>query len=124
MHTPDAVCMKPSDPAFHTLIKSDELADGMSKLFHYSKNGETIEGFLIRYQGKVYAYINLCPHAYEPIVFGSQSAFNSDKRYIVCREHFAMFNPETGVCVSGPCPIADLVKIDVLEQDGTIFLVL
>jgi nitrite reductase/ring-hydroxylating ferredoxin subunit len=35
-----------------------------------------------------------------------------------------MFNPETGVCVSGPCPIADLVKIDVLEQDGTIFLVL
>lgn len=100
-----------------------DLAEGTSKLFHYQKNGESVEGFLIRHQGKVYAYMNLCPHAYEPIIFGTQCAFNSDKRYIVCREHFAMFNPETGVCVSGPCPIADLIKIEVFEQDGTIYII-
>ncbi|MFN3386879.1 MAG: Rieske (2Fe-2S) protein [Candidatus Thermochlorobacter sp.] len=116
--------MEAQSQAFHTLMKSSDLADGMSKLFHYSRNGESVEGFIIRYQGKIYAYINLCPHAHEPIIFGHQSAFNSDKRYIVCREHFAMFNPETGVCVSGPCPIADLVKIEVVEKDDMIHVVL
>lgn len=100
-----------------------DLAEGTSKLFQYRKNGENLEGFLIRHQGKVYAYMNLCPHAYEPIIYGSQCAFNSDKRYIVCREHFAMFNPETGVCVSGPCPIADLIKIEVQEAEGIIYII-
>lgn len=124
MQAPDMAYMEAQSQAFHTLMKSSDLADGMSKLFHYSRNGELVEGFIIRYQGKIYAYINLCPHAYEPIVFGHQSAFNSDKRYIVCREHFAMFNPETGVCVSGPCPIADLVKIEVVEKEDMIYVVL
>jgi nitrite reductase/ring-hydroxylating ferredoxin subunit len=99
-----------------------DLHEGTSVMFRFEKHGEALEGFVIRHHGNIYAYLNLCPHASEPIIDGTQSAFNSDKRYIVCREHFAMFNPETGACVSGPCPIADLYRLPVIVQGDMIFI--
>ncbi len=106
------------------IIASSELHEGMSHLFTFVKDDERHEAFVIRFKSEIRAYLNLCPHAGEPIAEKNQSAFNSDKRYLLCREHFALFDPETGKCVSGPCPIADLYKIAIVQQDGMICLVL
>jgi nitrite reductase/ring-hydroxylating ferredoxin subunit len=104
------------------VIAASHLQDGVSHLFHFVKNGEKFEGFLIRHQGVIRAYLNLCPHAGEPLADKNQSAFNSDKRYLLCREHFALFDPETGKCVSGPCPIADLHKLSIIQEGEMICL--
>lgn len=104
------------------IVAASELSEGMSHLFTFVKDDERYEAFVIRFGGQIRAYLNLCPHAGEPIATKNQSAFNSDKRYLLCREHFALFDPDTGKCVSGPCPIADLHKLSIVQQDGMICL--
>ncbi len=106
------------------IIAASELLEGMSHLFTFVKDDERYEAFVIRFENQIRAYLNLCPHAGEPIAEKNQSAFNSDKRYLICREHFALFDPDTGKCVSGPCPIADLYKISIVQQEGMICVVL
>ncbi len=106
------------------IVAASELHEGMSYLFTFVKDDERYEAFVIRFGNQIRAYLNLCPHAGEPIAEKNQSAFNSDKRYLLCREHFALFDPDTGKCVSGPCPIADLHKISITEQEDMICLVL
>ncbi len=106
------------------IIAASELHEGMSHLFTFVRDDEPCEAFVIRFGNQVHAYLNLCPHAGEPIAEKNQSAFNSDKRYLICREHFALFDPETGKCVSGPCPIADLHRLSVVQQEEMICLVL
>jgi nitrite reductase/ring-hydroxylating ferredoxin subunit len=92
----------------------------MSVIFTFHRQGEKMEGFVIRFNQELHAYINLCPHAAEPIAGDDNSAFNTDRRYLLCREHFALFEPQTGKCVSGPCPIRDLLRLPVSVVDGKV----
>jgi nitrite reductase/ring-hydroxylating ferredoxin subunit len=49
--------------------------------------------------------------------------FSQDKTAIICASHDAQYLPETGECISGPCPQGSmLTKLDVQEKDGEIFL--
>jgi nitrite reductase/ring-hydroxylating ferredoxin subunit len=105
------------------VVADADLHDGMSHTFRFQRDDETMEGFVIRHNGQIHAYINLCPHAGEPIADGKNSAFNTDKRYLICREHFALFDPETGKCVSGPCPIRDLFRLHAKVENGNVVVV-
>ncbi|MDX2129388.1 MAG: Rieske (2Fe-2S) protein [Chloroherpetonaceae bacterium] len=104
------------------VVAVDELDEGKSILFSI-KIGESLrEGFLIKHNDEIYAYLNICPHADVPIASEQKGAFTADKRYLICRTHWAMFHPETGVCVSGPCPIADLTRLKVVVDNDIIFV--
>jgi len=123
MSTPSSIAVESLSKVV-PIIAASELHEGMSHLFTFVKDDERYEAFVIRFGNQIRAYLNVCPHAGEPIAEKNQSAFNSDKRYLICREHFALFDPETGKCISGPCPIADLYKIAIVQQQDMICLVL
>lgn len=95
--------------------------EGESLMFEFSDYAGLIsEGFVLRHQGQLYAYRNLCRHQPRPLDFGDAVFLTDDKRYIMCVHHAAIFEPDTGLCVSGPCEGACLFHFPVTEEDGKI----
>jgi len=74
-------------------------------------------GFLVNHEGRHYAYVNRCPHAGTPLDWRPSDFFTADRRYLRCATHGAVFAPDTGVCVEGPCPGARLDRLWV-EHEG------
>ena len=74
-------------------------------------------GILVNHDGRHYAYVNRCPHAGTPLDRRPSDFFTEDRRLLRCATHGAVFAPDTGVCVQGPCPGARLDPLWV-ERDG------
>ena len=96
------------------VAKASELKDGQSKLVI---DGKTEIG-VYRLKGKLYAYLNLCPHQGGPACEGMLIAkveedlnpdmtsnglkFNDDEIHIVCPWHGFEFKVETGEHAGDP----------------------
>ncbi len=84
--------------------------------------GEHITGFVIRFRGKPYAYVNQCAHVSVELDWKEGDFFNTQKDYIVCATHGAHYQPDTGFCVMGPCKGRRLKSIEVIEQNNQIMI--
>jgi len=78
--------------------------------------------FAVRYCGKVYAYVNRCAHVPVELDWMDGAFFDYSKLYLICATHGAMYLPNTGVCVQGPCPGKRLKPVAVEERGGQILL--
>ncbi len=85
------------------MARADELIPGMTKKFHLRCQGATIEGLLVNYEGKFYAYVNRCCHIPLSMDWVDNHFFSEDKRHLICANHGATYEPTTGECVWGPC---------------------
>jgi nitrite reductase/ring-hydroxylating ferredoxin subunit len=94
-----------------------ELAHGASKKFKIRRGEFNIEALLVNYQGNFFAYLNRCPHVGISMDWVDNQFFTVDRRYLMCANHGAVFEPPTGECVWGPCVGAALQKL-ALEIEG------
>lgn len=84
-------------------------------------NGGTI--FITQRDGCFYAYQNLCPHLQVELEFLENQFLDRDQEYIECSTHGALFQVETGHCISGPCVGQSLEKVSItVHSDGGIYL--
>ena len=79
-------------------------------------------GFVVRYRGVVRAYVNRCPHVPVELDWQPGRFFDGDGLYLICATHGALYRPESGACVAGPCRGARLEPLPVVERDGGVFL--
>lgn len=100
------------------LCPSSELEEGQSKGFTVREQSI----FIVRKYGKVYGYLNRCPHVGAPLEWRPNDFLNHDGELIQCAMHGALFTIDSGLCVSGPCANQSLQAISVTEQDNQIFL--
>ena len=80
------------------------------------------KGFVIRAYGKASAFVNQCPHAGTELDWNPGEFFDFAGVYLVCSTHGAIFEPNSGLCVAGPCRGASLEPLAVSEQGGQVFL--
>ena len=80
------------------------------------------KGFAIRYMGKACAFVNRCPHLGTELDWEPGEFFDVAGVYLVCSTHGAIFDPNTGLCVAGPCRGASLEPLAIREQGGQVFL--
>lgn len=79
--------------------------------------------FVVVRMGKaVFAYQNHCPHQGTPLNWMPDQFMDYDKQYIQCATHGALFRPDTGLCITGPCHGAYLEPVAVRVRDGKLFL--
>ncbi len=104
------------------LCRIDELPDPGSRAFSVGEGDWPMRGFLVRRGNDVHAYVNRCPHAGHPLNLRPDEFLTDDRRHIVCDSHGAMFDPENGVCVAGPCPGQSLIKLPVRVESGVVVL--
>jgi nitrite reductase/ring-hydroxylating ferredoxin subunit len=94
--------------------------EGLGVRFKMPMYGEFASGFLIRYENKVYAYVNQCAHIPIELDWKQGEFFTAEKDLLICATHGAQYQPNTGLCVMGPCKGRSLKPMDVLEENGLI----
>lgn len=109
-----AVQHDPTHPPIR-VCDSHELVDGGTgiKITALHK-GEPVTLFFVRYQGRVHGYVNRCAHVGVELDW-ENSFFTRAGDLIMCARHGATYEPDTGVCVGGPCKGGRLTPVDVEE---------
>jgi nitrite reductase/ring-hydroxylating ferredoxin subunit len=83
--------------------------------------GETWEAVLIKTTDGVSSWVNRCMHfTHIGLDKGSGAEVRDDE--IVCTNHGAMFDADTGRCTFGPCEGARLDTVDVAVENGDVYL--
>jgi len=70
----------------------------------------------------VRAWINRCPHARHPLDLLPGRFLTVDRQWIQCSSHGALFAPDSGVCVAGPCVGRSLQSIPIVIEGDEIRL--
>lgn len=109
------------DPYRKLVAKVGELPHGASKKFKIRRGEFDTEALLVNYQGNLFAYLNRCPHVGISLDWVDNQFFTVDRRYLMCANHGAVFEPPTGECVWGPCVGAALQKLELEIEDEKIF---
>ena len=104
------------------ICASDALADGGPGVrFEIRRKGQALPAFVVRYGGHAYAYINECRHQESELDWNPGEFFDADKLYLICATHGALYLPQSGLCIAGPCRGASLAPVPVHERDGNVF---
>jgi len=104
------------------ICESGALAEGGDGVrFEVTRNGENLAAFVVRWHAKPFAYINECMHQATELDWNAGDFFDESGLYLMCATHGAMYEPNSGLCVSGPCGGARLAAVEVCERDGGIF---
>ncbi|CAN0619309.1 Rieske (2Fe-2S) iron-sulfur domain-containing protein [Burkholderia multivorans] len=97
---------------------SDALADGGAGVrVDAALRGEPAVVFFVRYEGRAYGYLNRCAHVPMELDWAEGQFFESSGLYLMCATHGAIYAPDTGKCVGGPCRGAQLRPVEVDERD-------
>ena len=99
-----------------------ELTHGMSKKFLLRSGAREVEALLVNYQGEFFAFTNRCPHVGITLDWVDNQFFSVDRRYLMCANHGAVFEPQTGECIWGPCVGLSLQSIALEIKNNKIFL--
>ena len=90
--------------------------------FALPEHGERVSGFVVRYNGRPYGYVNSCAHVPVELDWQEGDFFDLTREYLICATHGAHYDPATGLCHMGPCKGRSLQPLDVVERDGNIYL--
>jgi nitrite reductase/ring-hydroxylating ferredoxin subunit len=95
---------------------------GAGVRFDLDVAGRIVPAFAIRYDGVVRAYFNICPHMGTELDWQPGEFFDTSALYLICATHGAVFLPDSGHCVGGPCKGSALSRVPVEERGGQIYL--
>ena len=104
------------------LCDADALIEGGRGVrFAVTAFGQAATGFVVRYHGKAYAYLNRCAHVPIELDWTEGEFFESSGLYLMCATHGAIYVPDSGLCAGGPCRGGRLRPIAVREEGAQIF---
>ena len=107
-------------PAGVRLGPLDLIADGKARNFVLQMKAGRFHGFVVRRGEGVSGYVDRCPHAGLPLAQTLDDYLTPDGALIACSWHGALFRPEDGLCVGGPCVGQALTAWPVAVRDGQI----
>ena len=103
-------------PAGTVLCRLDELKEPSARSFDFYD----FKAFLVRKDGKVRGYLDLCPHAGWPLAITDERRMTRDGELLLCTGHGALFRPDDGHCIAGPCEGRALQPWAVTVKDGVV----
>lgn len=104
------------------LCRVDEIADPGAKGFSIGSGDRRRDVFVVCSQGRIYGFVNSCPHIGTPLEFLPDRFLTRDGRQILCSTHGARFDIATGRCLAGPCQGRYLQSVALTVDNGLICL--
>lgn len=96
------------------VARVSEMQPGSVRKFWLICQKYRVDAFLVNHQGKFHAYVNRCRHMTTPLDFVRNQFFTEDGRHLECLTHGAIYEPESGVCIEGPCKGLALYRLPVM----------
>jgi nitrite reductase/ring-hydroxylating ferredoxin subunit len=102
---------------------TDGSVDAATDVGGASENAATTEreAILVRLNGQVHAWLNYCKH-FTHVTLDKGSGVERRNGELVCTNHGAYFESDTGLCTHGPCEGAYLDAVGVAVRDGDVYL--
>ena len=107
-------------PPKFPVCASEELADGQYQKLQMVFERREEECLVVRFDGKVYAYINRCVHMPRRLDGEENRVFDDSGRFLRCSMHGIVYTPQTGASVSALCEGEQLRAVTVYEEDGEV----
>jgi nitrite reductase/ring-hydroxylating ferredoxin subunit len=105
------------------VLNSADLHDGGNGIrFPLPALGQNVTGFVVRFKGVPYAYVNQCAHVSVELDWNPGEFFTAQQDFIICATHGAHYRPDNGFCVMGPCKGKSLKPLKVIEQNDQIII--
>ncbi len=95
---------------------SEELPAGCAREFIV----DGVPGFVLRQRSQLVAYRNQCPHQSLQLNWRPNEFLSADRNHIVCGNHGAIFDWQSGACIGGICQGSALTPWPVRELSGHI----
>jgi nitrite reductase/ring-hydroxylating ferredoxin subunit len=111
----------PRPAAGELLCRLADIPDPGAKGFRFRQGEALFAGFVVRRGGSVAGYVDSCPHAGWPLALVGDRYLTREKDLILCSGHGALFRPEDGVCIAGPCAGDRLRPWPVMVAEGEVF---
>ncbi|WP_232492691.1 Rieske (2Fe-2S) protein [Novosphingobium kaempferiae] len=110
--------LRPNAPLIGTdLCPADAITEGRAREFRFGRGRSMFRMFVVRHEGALRGYLNLCPHFSLPLNH-EPDQFMIDG-VILCVQHFARFSPLDGLCIDGACEGSHLDAVPVtVGTDG------
>ena len=102
------------------LCRLADLPEGTTRGFDLERDGAATRIFLVNWDGVVHGYVNSCPHVGTPLDWLPDRFLSPDDAWVMCATHGALFRPEDGYCVFGPCAGLSLARVPLAIVDGEI----
>jgi nitrite reductase/ring-hydroxylating ferredoxin subunit len=104
------------------LCPQDSIAEGGARGFDpFAEGRDTL--LVARWRGVLRAWRNRCPHLDVAMQYRKDRFMSGDGQHIVCFAHGALFRPDSGLCVRGPCLGQTLQPLALaLDDNGGVWL--
>ncbi len=107
----------------HFLCHQQDIVEGKPREFEIPMEPTPLSLFVIRYENQLYAYQNRCPHLNIPLNWQPDDFLSLEHTHIQCSTHGALFKPDDGYCIAGPCRDEKLTRLTLdLSQNDEIWL--
>lgn len=120
----DTAQTSPQTPENHNAVHvcaSGELVNGgLGVKIPVTDGAGNTTAFFVRYQNQVYGYLNRCAHVGVELDW-ENSFFTRAGDLLMCARHGAVYVPDTGLCVGGPCKNGRLSALNVQERENGVY---
>lgn len=105
------------------VVSVSEVPDDSTFLFRVQENGsdEQQEAILVTLADGIACWLNYCQH-FTHIKLDKGSGAEMRDGELICTNHGAYFEEDSGLCTYGPCEGAYLREVAVTVSDGAVYL--
>ncbi len=104
------------------LAAVEEIPDGACLGIEAGFGGLAAGVFLYRRGRQVSCYVNSCPHTGVALEWLPHRFLDPAGEHIQCKTHGALFRPQDGLCIAGPCVGQGLRRCNIGVEDGLVWL--
>lgn len=105
------------------LAKIKDISEGQWYEFNLQTEGGLFS-LMLKQKGKTYiGFKNNCPHQGRRMNYSLGKFLTTQEGNIVCPAHGAVFNPDDGLCINGPCLGQSLEPVQIQLNDESIFAI-
>lgn len=106
----------------HYLCPAAELDEYRPRGYCLDISGEPLGVLALKAEGEVYAYVNSCPHTGVTLDWIAGRFMDITNTHLQCATHGALFRPQDGYCVRGPCAGQSLTPLSILVTHGLVYV--
>lgn len=113
--------------AEHLACRLDEIPESGAREFFVGQGDWPFRGIIVRRNAAVYAYANVCPHKGHPLNLADDDFLvpapgAGQGQLLRCASHGALFVPENGLCMFGPCSGRSLRQLQCRVMEGKVLV--